>query len=74
MVWVSASDGRVLASYNAAEPRAGRAVTDSLYAVHTGQIGGLAGRVVALAIGFCLLALIGLGVPLWWKRRRVKRA
>lgn len=74
VVWVSASDGRVLSAYNAGSPRPGRAFVDTLYAVHTGQIGGLFGRLIVLAIGFCLLTLITLGIPLWWKRRTANRA
>ena len=74
VVWVGTRDARVLATYDASAPKPGRAVTDTLYAVHTGQVGGLVGRVIVLTIGCCLLALIGLGLPLWWKRRRVKKA
>ncbi|NUT01387.1 MAG: PepSY domain-containing protein [Sphingomonas sp.] len=69
VVWVAAGNGRVLGTYDAASPRPGRAVTDTLYAVHTGQIGMIFGRLVVLAIGLCLLSLIALGLPLWWKRR-----
>jgi uncharacterized iron-regulated membrane protein len=69
VVSIGSTDGRVLATYDAAAPRAGRAVTDTLYALHTGQIGWVFGRLIVLAIGLCLLTLIGLGVPLWWKRR-----
>jgi uncharacterized iron-regulated membrane protein len=74
IVWVSSRDGAVLGTYNAAAPKAGRAVTDTMYALHTGQAGGLVGRILVLAIGLCLLTLIALGVPLWWKRRAARRA
>ena len=69
IVWVSARNGWVLDTYDAAAPKPGRAVTDSMYAIHTGQAGGAIGRIVVLAIGLCLLTLIALGVPLWAKRR-----
>jgi uncharacterized iron-regulated membrane protein len=68
-VWVDASDARVLGTYNAGAPRTSRAITDNLYAIHTGQIGLLFGRLIVLGIGLCLLSLIALGLPLWWKRR-----
>lgn len=74
VIYVAASDGRVLGTYDAARPRAARAVIDTLYALHTGQAGGSAGRVVVLIIGLLLMGLIGLGMPLWWTRRRVKAA
>jgi uncharacterized iron-regulated membrane protein len=73
IVWVSSRNGQLLGSYNAAAPKPGRAVTDSLYAIHTGQAGGAVGRVVVLAIGLCLLTLVALGVPLWAKRRAAAR-
>ena len=73
IVWVGAGDGQILGKYDAASPRPARAVTDTLYALHTGQIGEAFGRLIVLAIGLCLLTLISLGIPLWWKRRPVKR-
>lgn len=73
VVWVGARDGRVLGTYNAGSPRAERAVIDTAYALHTGQIGEVFGRSIVLAIGLCLITLISLGLPLWWMRRPVKR-
>jgi uncharacterized iron-regulated membrane protein len=72
VVYVAATDGVVLSTYDAARPRAGRAIVDTLYALHTGQAGGTLGRLIVLAIGMSLLALIGLGLPLWWTRRKLK--
>jgi uncharacterized iron-regulated membrane protein len=74
VIYVSAADGRVLQAYNAATPRPARAIVDSLYAIHTGQAGGIAGRIMVLSIGAMLLALLCLGLSLWWKRRASKRA
>ena len=73
VVWVGASDGRVLQSYDAAAPRPGRAITDSFYAIHTGQAGYVVGRFLILTIGLWLLTMISLGIPLWWVRSRGKR-
>lgn len=74
IVWVSAADGRVLGLYDAGSPAPKRAVVDTLYALHTGQIGAVFGRLIVLALGFCLLALIGLGLPLWLLRRTPRKA
>lgn len=74
VVWVEASDGHVIDVYNASTPRPSRAFIDTLYALHTGQIGWVIGRLIVLAIGLCLLTLIALGIPLWWKRRSVRKA
>lgn len=69
VVWVAANDGHVIDAYNASTPRPSRAFIDMLYALHTGQIGWIFGRLIVLSIGLCLLTLIALGIPLWWKRR-----
>ena len=74
VVWVGSGDGRLLGTYDAAAPKPGRAITDTMYALHTGQIAGTLGRLIVLAIGLCLLTLIALGLPLWWKRRAAKKA
>lgn len=74
IVWIAAEDGRVLGAYDAGSPRPERAVTDTLYALHTGQIGKGVGRAIVLVVGFCLLTLIGLGIPLWLRRRAPNKA
>lgn len=74
VVYVAADDGRVLSAYDAARPHAGRAIVDTLYTLHTGQIGGTTGRVLVFLIGLTLLTLIGLGASLWWTRRRINAA
>jgi uncharacterized iron-regulated membrane protein len=70
VVYVGRADGRVLSVYDATRPHPGRAVTDTLYPLHTGQIGGVVGRVIVFLLGCALMALVALGIPLWWKRRR----
>jgi uncharacterized iron-regulated membrane protein len=74
VIFVGASDARILGTYDAASPRPERAVVDTLYTLHTGQIGGIIGRTIVLLIGTALLTLIALGVPLWWRRRRPRTA
>jgi len=46
-----------------------RKLVQAIYPLHTGQLGGMAGRVVVLLNGFCVLALLALGVGLWSTRR-----
>ncbi|MFT4075492.1 MAG: PepSY-associated TM helix domain-containing protein [Asticcacaulis sp.] len=73
-VFVSATDGRILSVYDARRLHsAPRLLLDVIYPLHTGQIGGFFGRIVQLLIGLWLLAMIGLGLTLWWKRRRLSR-
>jgi uncharacterized iron-regulated membrane protein len=68
-VFVDANNGRVRAALAAADEPFGRKLMDSLYAIHTGEIAGLPGRLIDLIVATWLLAMIGLGGTLWLKRR-----
>lgn len=68
-VFVSAVDGRIIAEFDALRAPPARSFVDSLFAVHTGEIGGTAGRIIVLAIGAWLAAMIILGAALWMARR-----
>lgn len=69
-VYVAASNGRILLAQDPLAAPAGRRFLDNLYPVHTGEAGGAVGRLVSLAVGAWLLAMIVLGLGLWWIRRR----
>ncbi len=69
-IYVAADDGRVLGLYDARRPHsAPRMLLDTIYPLHTGQIGGFFGRLIVLLVGVLLIIMIGLGVNLWWVRR-----
>jgi len=69
-VFVDARSGAVLSTYDARRPATfSRALLDTAYPLHTGQIGLLPGRLAQLLIGVWLMAMAGLGVGLWWKRK-----
>ncbi len=71
-VFVSAQTGEVLSTYDARLAHApARFLLDVIYPLHTGQIAGVFGRMVQLLIGLWLIAMIGLGVGLWWVRRHM---
>jgi uncharacterized iron-regulated membrane protein len=71
-VFISAQDGKILSAYDARKPNTpARFMLDIIYPLHTGQIGGVIGRVVQLLIGVWLASMIGLGVSLWWTRKRL---
>ena len=73
-VYISSSDGHVLNTYDARRLHSpARVMLDTIYPLHTGQIGGIPGRIVQLLIGAGLLLMIGLGASLWWKRRSLSR-
>ncbi len=70
-VFVDARDGTVAARFDALSDGPRRSFVDGLFPFHTGEMGGLAGRIAVMAIGVWLLTMIWLGVVLW--RRRSKR-
>ncbi|HEX3367458.1 PepSY-associated TM helix domain-containing protein [Phenylobacterium sp.] len=70
-VFVDANSGRVRQVVPANSGPIGRRFADLLYAVHTGEAEGLAGRLLNLTIGLWLIAMIGLGIALWTRRRRL---
>jgi uncharacterized iron-regulated membrane protein len=71
-VYISPFDGRVLLRHDARRSAAGRKLVETLYPLHTGQIGGLPGRLLSLAFGFALVTLVVLGVLLWRERRALR--
>jgi uncharacterized iron-regulated membrane protein len=72
VVYVGASNGQVLLKHDAAIASPGRTLIDVLYPVHTGQIGSWLGRLIVLAVGLALIAMIALGAGQWATRRRPK--
>ncbi len=72
-VVVSAIDGRLLDSFDANNAGATRTFLDSLFPIHTGEAGGLFGRIIMLFLGTWLMAVSVLGAMLWWTRTRRKK-
>ena len=70
VVYVAASDGRVLRSEDALRAPKATAFMSNLYPVHTGEALGVVGRVFMLLVGAWLLTMLVLGVGLWLARRR----
>lgn len=73
VIYVSARTGRILGDFSAFEAPPARRFMELLYPLHTGEAGGLPGRLAVTAIGLWLLTMIVLGVRLWWARRRAGR-
>lgn len=73
-VYVSAVNGNVLLNDDAFEASRRQRFLDILYPIHTGEIGGLAGRLLDLIVALWLLVMLALGLSLWWTRRRLRRA
>ena len=73
-VFVGARTGQVLGDFNALTAPPARKFMDTLFPIHTGEIGGLAGRLGIVVIGLWLLTMIVFGVSLWLSRRRPRAA
>ena len=69
-----AEDGRVIYDHDARASGAGRWTFDMIYPFHTGQAGGLVGRLLTLVIGLWLVTMIVFGTRLWWLRRPKPKA
>lgn len=72
-VFISAVDGRILAEFDALEARPSRRFMESLFAFHTGEMGGTIGRIAVVAVGLWLATMIVLGALLWLARRPKQR-
>jgi uncharacterized iron-regulated membrane protein len=68
-IFVDRRDGRVLLDQAAADATPGTRLFEALYPVHTGEAGGIAGRVLVLVLGLWLATMIVLGLSLWLARR-----
>jgi uncharacterized iron-regulated membrane protein len=72
LVLVDANSGRVRGTYLAREAGFARGFMSALFPIHTGEAAGIAGRILSLAVGLWLIAMIVLGGLLWAKRRRLR--
>lgn len=68
-VFVSAVDGHVVADFDALTAPSTRRFLDLVFPFHTGEMGGLAGRLAVMTIGLWLITMIVLGIALWRARR-----
>jgi uncharacterized iron-regulated membrane protein len=73
VVYVAATDGRVLRTEDALHASKAQGFVSNLYPVHTGEALGIAGRLVALAVAAWLLTMLLLGFGLWSARRGKKK-
>jgi len=67
-VYVDQFSGAVLAVKSTREARIGQRILDLNFPIHTGQILGVAGQVVALAVSLLLPAQLVTGLLIWWSR------
>lgn len=69
-VLVDANDGSVRGVFPIADAEPARAFLSALFPIHTGEAGGLVGRLLSIAIGLWLVTMIVAGILLWLRRRK----
>jgi uncharacterized iron-regulated membrane protein len=72
-VFIDGNDGHVLADDPIDRQPAVRRIADWVYPIHTGEIGGLPGRLAVLLLGIWLASMIVIGGSLWWVRRPMRK-
>lgn len=70
LVIVDANTGFIRGAYPITSAPPALAFVKSLYPIHTGEAAGLFGRIAAMLTGIWLLATIGFGMTLWFKRKQ----
>lgn len=71
-VTIDAASGRTLAVYDAIKAPLVNRIADAAFSVHTGEVAGLAGRILVMLAGLSLPALFITGVWSWARRKRRK--
>jgi uncharacterized iron-regulated membrane protein len=69
-VFLSAATGAVLLEYPASSAPFVRFLYDAIYPLHTGELGGAAGRALLAVLGLALLTMGVFGIRLWLALRR----
>ena len=72
-VFVHAADAAVVGAYDPLRAPWPDRLMSLLYPVHTGQAGGVSGRILVLVLAIWLMTMIALGVSLWRTRRSARR-
>jgi len=73
LVVVDANDGSIRGAWPAGEAKPAARFVGSLYPLHTGEAGGLIGRILCFFVGLWLVTMTVAGVLLWLRRRPVRK-
>jgi len=69
LVVVDANDGKIRHAHPITDGGAAERFVGALYPVHSGEAGGLAGRLLTMSLGLWLAAITIMGLWLWLRRR-----
>lgn len=72
LVTLDPGNGRILAAYDAANAPIANQIIDGAFAVHSGEIAALPGRILTVAAGLSLPLLYLTGLWAWLRKRRAQ--
>ncbi len=73
-IMIDAASGRTLHVYDAITASPSNRLADAAFSIHSGEIAGLAGRILVIFAGLSLPALYVTGVWAWWRKRQRPRS
>jgi uncharacterized iron-regulated membrane protein len=68
-MWIDARTAAIIKAHRAGSDNAGDIVDDLVLPIHTGQVAGLAGRIVIFIAGLVIFILAVTGIYIWWRKR-----
>lgn len=74
IIYLDDRSGAVIRTDLPGEGSFGDLIIQAQFPLHSGQIGGLAGRVIVSLLGWVVAGLSVTGVLLWWRKRQAKQA
>lgn len=74
MVTIDAASGRTLHVYDAVTAPLSNRLADAAFSVHSGEVAGMAGRILLMLAGLSLPALYVTGIWAWWRKRNRPRS
>jgi len=74
ILYLDDRSGAIIRADVPGEGSAGDIFTQAQFPLHSGQIGGLAGRIIVSLLGWVVAGLSITGVILWWRKRRAAQA
>jgi uncharacterized iron-regulated membrane protein len=72
-VYIDGMTGAVVAHYGTDTGTAGDTFAAMQFPMHSGQILGMAGRIIVFVSGIAIAVLAGSGVYIWWRKRRARQ-
>lgn len=73
MIFLDDRSGAVIREDLPGEGSIGDLVIQAQFPLHSGQIGGLAGRIIVSLLGWVVVGLSVTGIVIWWRKRQAAR-